>query len=318
MEKTMKVLMSLSLVLWILPGFSVQAAELLIAHRGVHQNFSTKNLDNKTCTAERISKPSHAFLENTLPSMAEAFRLGADIVEIDVQATKDGQVVVFHDWMLDCRTNGQGKTEDQSLAYLRSLDIGYGYTHDNHLSHPFRCVPERPDYQACRKRNRMPTLEEVLLNFPNKRFALNPKSANERSLNIILSKLEQISKKNNYDLSRLFWISGKQKVLDQARQVLPQLNIPKLGKQGIKTCLKNYFVQSSFAPACQQATFALPYSKLKALEPRLVKQLIRDIKKINGQLIATGVNTKAAYHYLSQFDLDGIWTDKIIDAFNKI
>jgi glycerophosphoryl diester phosphodiesterase len=56
----------------------------LLAHRGLHQTFSHVGLTGDTCTAERIHPPEHGYLENTLPSMEAAFRLGADIVEIDI------------------------------------------------------------------------------------------------------------------------------------------------------------------------------------------------------------------------------------------
>ena len=41
--------------------------------------------------------PSHPYLENTIASMKAAFQVGADIVEFDIQPTKDGQFAVFHD-----------------------------------------------------------------------------------------------------------------------------------------------------------------------------------------------------------------------------
>ena len=47
----------------------------------------------ETCTAEDPSRP----IENTVPSVREAFMAGASIVEVDVQLTRDGRVAVFHD-----------------------------------------------------------------------------------------------------------------------------------------------------------------------------------------------------------------------------
>jgi glycerophosphoryl diester phosphodiesterase len=107
-----------------------ESGPMLLAHRGVHQNFTTVGLNNDPCTAQMIYPPEHEFLENTLPSIAEAFRLGAHIVEIDVHMTSDGEVAIFHDWNLDCRTEGAGPIWEQPLAYLKTLDIGYGYTAD--------------------------------------------------------------------------------------------------------------------------------------------------------------------------------------------
>jgi glycerophosphoryl diester phosphodiesterase len=44
---------------------------------------------------------SGRYPENTLPAIRAALRLGVDMVEIDVQETRDGKLVVFHDDRLD-------------------------------------------------------------------------------------------------------------------------------------------------------------------------------------------------------------------------
>jgi glycerophosphoryl diester phosphodiesterase len=141
----------------------------LIAHRGVHQTFNRDGLDNDTCTAIRMNPPTHGLLENTLPSMRAAFDAGADIVEIDVHPTTDGQFAVFHDWTVDCRTDGSGVTREHSMTALRALDIGYGYTADG-ASFPFRG----------KGIGMMPELREVLSAFPGKRFLINFKSNEAR------------------------------------------------------------------------------------------------------------------------------------------
>lgn len=61
-----------------------------------------EGIEGDTCTAERINKPEYPYLENTIPSMEAAFKAGADLVEFDVQPTKDNNFVIFHDWTLDC------------------------------------------------------------------------------------------------------------------------------------------------------------------------------------------------------------------------
>ena len=128
----------------------------LIAHRGVHQLFSREGLQNDTCTAERIFPPTHDYLENTLPSMAAAFAAGADIIEFDVHPTTDGRLAVLHDWTVDCRTEGTGETRSHDLAYLKALDIGYGYTADGGKTFPFRGKGV----------GMMPEIEEVLAALP--------------------------------------------------------------------------------------------------------------------------------------------------------
>src|SRR5262245_20659057 len=111
---------------WLAPAMS--GKPVLLAHRGLAQTFHREGLTSETCTASRIHAPRHEFLENTIASMQAAFAAGADIVEFDVHPTTDGHFAVFHDWTLDCRTNGQGVTREKTLAGLKALDIGYGYT----------------------------------------------------------------------------------------------------------------------------------------------------------------------------------------------
>src|ERR1700723_844662 len=54
---------------------------LLLAHRGVAQQFPLDGVMNDTCTATRIYPPRNKFIEDTITSMSEAFRDGADVVE---------------------------------------------------------------------------------------------------------------------------------------------------------------------------------------------------------------------------------------------
>jgi len=63
-----------------------------LAHRGLAQTFDVSLADWDTNTAEIIHEPEHPYLENTIPSMQAAFNLGADVVELDVQLTKDNKL----------------------------------------------------------------------------------------------------------------------------------------------------------------------------------------------------------------------------------
>lgn len=141
-------------------------APSILAHRGVHQAFASEGLDDATCTATRIGAPIHGYIENTLPSMARAFALGADTVEIDIHPTADGEFAVFHDWTLECRTDGRGVTREHSLAELKALDAGYGYTADGGRTFPLRG----------RGVGLIPGLAETLAAFPRGRFMVNIKS----------------------------------------------------------------------------------------------------------------------------------------------
>lgn len=63
--------------------------------------------------------------ENTLLSIDTGIRLGADMIEFDVQQC-DNELVVIHDPRLERTTTGQGRVEDVRFDYLRRLDAGQG------------------------------------------------------------------------------------------------------------------------------------------------------------------------------------------------
>jgi glycerophosphoryl diester phosphodiesterase len=67
---------------------------------------------------------SHAAPENTLAAFLLAVEMGADGVEFDVQLSKDGEVVVIHDFVLETTTDGRGAVRDHTLGELKALDAG--------------------------------------------------------------------------------------------------------------------------------------------------------------------------------------------------
>ncbi len=83
------------------------------------------------------------FPENSLEALESAIQMGVDIVELDVQRTKDGQLILMHDDRLNRTTNGSGAIADTTLAYIRTLRLKNGCD--------------------ITTKHRVPTLEEVLI-----------------------------------------------------------------------------------------------------------------------------------------------------------
>ena len=61
--------------------------------------------------------------ENTLASIKKAIDLGADGIEIDVFKCLSGEIVVFHDKILDKLTSGTGLIEEKTLEELKKLRV---------------------------------------------------------------------------------------------------------------------------------------------------------------------------------------------------
>lgn len=61
---------------------------------------------------------------NTIPAFELAHKQGADAVELDVHLTKDGALVVVHDFFVDKTTDGEGEVAEMTLEDIKSLDAG--------------------------------------------------------------------------------------------------------------------------------------------------------------------------------------------------
>jgi glycerophosphoryl diester phosphodiesterase len=61
--------------------------------------------------------------ENSLPAFKACKRLGFKIVETDLQLTKDGKWIVFHDYILDRTSNGKGPVKYKSFRDIRRLKL---------------------------------------------------------------------------------------------------------------------------------------------------------------------------------------------------
>jgi glycerophosphoryl diester phosphodiesterase len=64
--------------------------------------------------------------ENTIAAFDAAAAVGGDYMELDVQVTKDGELVLMHDDKVDRTTNGTGAVRDLTFAETRKLDAGRG------------------------------------------------------------------------------------------------------------------------------------------------------------------------------------------------
>ena len=66
--------------------------------------------------------------ENTLEAFRAAVEVwGADILEMDVHCTRDGELVVIHDDTVDRTTDGEGAVRDLTTPQVRALDAGFRF-----------------------------------------------------------------------------------------------------------------------------------------------------------------------------------------------
>ncbi|WP_394236327.1 glycerophosphodiester phosphodiesterase family protein [Niallia oryzisoli] len=218
---------------------------VLLAHAAMSQTYPMEGLTGDTCTAERIYEPEHPYIGNTIPSMEAAYKAGADVVELDIHPTTDGEFAIFHDWNLECRTNGKGVTRDHTMEELKKLDVGYGYTADNGKTYPFRG----------KGIGLMPTLHEVLTYFPNKKFLINIKSNDEDEGAKLADYLSSFSDERIRQLSAY----GGDQPIAALKQRLPELRV--MSMETMKSCLIPYIAAgwTGYTPsACENTQLHIP------------------------------------------------------------
>ncbi|MDZ5712590.1 glycerophosphodiester phosphodiesterase family protein [Jeotgalibacillus haloalkalitolerans] len=278
---------------------------ILLAHRGLAQTFPMEGITGETCTAEMIYDPEHPYLENTIPSMEAAFEEGADIVEIDIHPTIDGEFAVFHDWTLDCRTDGTGTTRDHSMEELKALDVGYGYTADNGETYPFRG----------KGIGLMPTLNEVLTHFPDKEFLIHIKSNDPAEGEQLADYLDEYTEERKADLS----VYGGDEPVLALKEKLPELRV--MSKQTLKSCLLSYEAISwtGYIPdACKNTQLHLPEKYASYIWGYPGKFLNR-MEGVNTRVILVAGEGEWSEGFDQESDLQripedydgGLWTNRI-------
>lgn len=106
----------------------------------IRSNLLNRNLESVIVASHRGDW--RGFPENSLEAIESAIQMGVDIIEIDVQKTKDGKLILMHDPKLDRTTTGKGAIAEWTLDSIKTLNLKNGV--------------------AIRTKCKVPTLEEAL------------------------------------------------------------------------------------------------------------------------------------------------------------
>lgn len=130
-----RILLSILLAVVIVPAFGATRAEKLRK-----QLFTPR--DGKVMVAVHRGDWRYA-PENSIAAIKHCIDMGADIVELDLQLTKDSVLIVMHDSKLDRTTTGKGNVSDHTYAEIQKLQLKNG------------C--------GIKTKDKVPTLEEAML-----------------------------------------------------------------------------------------------------------------------------------------------------------
>jgi glycerophosphoryl diester phosphodiesterase len=178
------------------------------------------------------------FPSNTMYAFVRSLQVGADMLELDVGVTKDGQVVVMHDTTVDRTTNGHGTVASFTLKQLRKLDAAYwfaggsnAYRHDRARSaYRLRGVAtgkRRPPKGFTAADFRVPTLKEVMSAFPHTPINVEIKGRTKaEALDEYLTNADALARTLKSTKRRdLIVVSFKQEAVDRFHQLVPALPV---------------------------------------------------------------------------------------------
>ena len=178
------------------------------------------------------------FPSNTMYAFERSLQVGADMLELDVGVTKDGQVVVMHDTTVDRTTNGHGTVASFTLKQLRKLDAAYwfaggsnAYRHDRARSaYRLRGVAtgkRRPPKGFIAADFRVPTLKEVMSAFPHTPINVEIKGRTKaEALDEYLTNADALARTLKSTKRRdLIVVSFKQEAVDRFHQLVPALPV---------------------------------------------------------------------------------------------
>lgn len=220
--------------------------------------------------------------ENTMLAFKKCLNLNIYGIELDVQKTKDNQLVVIHDEKVDRTFNGTGYIKDMTLNELQSLNSNFR------------------DYEN-NKDCKIPTLKEVLTLFKPTDFIINIELKNNK---IKYKNLEEdvISLVKELKMERRVIISSfRMKSLNKVKALCPKITRSYLiSEKFYKHRLKNMI----FYKAIKNKSTYLSPNYIIADKKFINKCHRRDIK-----ILCYTVNTIEEYEKLLKLKVDGIFTD---------
>ena len=225
--------------------------------------------------------------ENTLAAFHNgATTWAADMIELDVHASRDGECVVIHDPSVDRTTSGSGAVAAMSLQQLQTFDAGYRFTPDGGRTFPFR------DRGVT-----IPTFAQVLEQLPDMRFTVEVKvGAAQEPLFATIKRFnarDRVIAAGMADTDRTMFCDYRGAVSASGNE------------------LRRYWIRHRLAlgrfaiPRCDVVQMCEEWQGHRLLTQRLVRQL----KRAGIPVHVWTVNEVADMHRLLDWGVDGILTD---------
>lgn len=213
--------------------------------------------------------------ENTIAAFQHSIDTGADWIEMDVQQTKGGELVVIHDETVDRTTDGTGRVADMTLEQIRALDAGNG--------------------------QQVPTFEEVITFAKDKGVGILPEAKSPRLYPGIEMNMVDTLVANDYVHETVIQSFD----LDTLENILRT-------NQEINVCpLTGLWILDLSNPQPSEASTLCPMAEMIVLNPWMIRQAHAEGREV---FVWFGViEHPLVMHFILALGADGLMVDDPVD-----
>jgi glycerophosphoryl diester phosphodiesterase len=242
-------------------AWSHKRGPILIAHRGANREHP----------------------ENTLPAFLRAMAIKADMLELDVRLSKDNEVVVVHDPLVD-RTANDGTTSSQAFGPVASFTL--------------------KELQAMG----FPALKDVYFNCIESVISVELKDENW----LLCEKVVELTRRfHRLDRTTVELIAVSDKLARRLRKHAPDVHCGHTTREIIRfTALSKLGLTRLFKKRARLFEVPMRKKKLKIVTPRFV----RAAHKKGIRVFVWTVNDPDQIRYLCKIGVDGLYTDDVAAA----
>lgn len=210
------------------------------------------------------------FPENTILAFQKAMDIGVDVIEFDVEITKDSQLVLLHDSTVDRTTNGSGSVGNMTLQEVQALDAG---------------AWRSPAYAGIH----IPTFAEALALIPQSmELNIHPKRDARITRQIVSTLVTESRIKTAY-------ISIDASQIPLAREICPEIRLCNMTNQG-----KPDYLETTIKLGCPILTF--PHGDV-------TKELVQKAHSYGIEVSVFYANEESEVHRLMSYGVDTIVSD---------
>lgn len=217
-------------------------------------------------------------------------------IEMDLQMTKDGRIILFHDYETKRTTGVENKIQELDLDTVKKLNSGYNFKVGSKF--PYRQNPIK-----------IPTLEEVCIAFPNAKLLLDVHTNNLKAVDKIIGIIEQ-----NRMEKQIIVVSHYDQVLNEFKLKRPNWNYGASTKEVKKMVYSSFlFLDNLFPIKSDILMLPVKFDTIKLMTNRVITHVKKRDKQLwvwlnEGKEVVT-VNSKRELNELESIGVNGIFTE---------